>query len=59
MRTLQTVFERKRHLEKADLYEPPFSNLGSAVPTPLFKDDEVDDMIEMCTILEKEVFEKR
>ena len=59
MRTLQTVFERKRHIEKIDLYEPPFSNLGSTVPTPMFRDNEVDDMIQMCTILEKEVFEKR
>jgi len=59
MRTLQTFFERKQHIKKTDLYEPPFSNLGSTVPTPLFRDDEVDDMIQMCTILEKEVFEKR
>ena len=59
MRTLQTVFERKHHIEKIDLYENPFKNLGSTAPTPMFKDSEVDDMIHLCTFLEKEVFEKR
>ena len=59
MRILQTVFERKHHIEKINLFERPFSNLGSTVPTPMFKDSEVDDMIQLCTFLEKEVFEKR
>ena len=59
MRILQTVFERKHHIEKIDLYERPFSNLGSTAPTPMFMDSEVNDMIQLCTFLEKEVFEKR
>ena len=59
MRALQTVFERKHHVEKIDLYEPPFSNLGSTAPTPMFMEGEVDDMILLCSFLEKEVFEKR
>ena len=56
MRISQTVFERKHHIDKIDLYERPFTNLGSTAPTPMFKDSEVDDMIQLCTILEKEVF---
>ena len=59
MQILQTYFERKRHVEKSDLYEYPFANMGSAWPTPSFKEDDVENMLEMCTILEKEVFEKR
>lgn len=59
MQILQTYFERKRHVEKGDLYEFPFANMGSAWPTPSFKEDDVDNMLQMCTILEKEVFEKR
>ena len=59
MQILQTYFERKRHVEKGDLYEFPFANMGSAWPTPSFKEGDVDNMLQMCTILEKEVFEKR
>jgi type I restriction enzyme, R subunit len=59
IRALQTVFERKHHVEKIDLYEAPFTNLGSTVPTPMFMEGEVDDMIELCSFLEKEVIEKR
>ncbi len=59
LRALQTVFERKHHVEKIDLYEPPFTNLGSTAPTPMFMEGDVDDMILLCSFLEKEVFEKR
>ena len=59
LQILQTYFERKRHVEKGDLYDPPFTNMGTAWPTPNFKEDEVNNMILMCKVLEKEVFEKR
>ena len=53
MRVLQTVFERKRNIKKTDLYEPPFTNLGSTAPTPMFKDSEIDDMLQLCSDLKK------
>ena len=34
MQILQTYFERKRHVEKSDLYEFPFANMGSAWANP-------------------------
>ena len=55
LQTLQTVFERKHHIEKGDLYEYPFKNLGSSVPTPMFKEETVDDMMIMCKKLEEEL----
>jgi len=55
LQTLQTVFERKHHIEKGDLYEFPFSNLGSNYPTPMFKEEVIDEMMIMCKKLE-EVF---
>ena len=56
LRMLQTVFERKHHIEKNDLYELPFKNLGSNTPTPLFKETLVEEMIIMCSKLEKRLF---
>ena len=55
LRILQTVFERKKHIEKGDLYELPFKNLGNTAPTPMFKEETVDEMVNMCKKLE-EVF---
>ena len=54
LRMIQTVFERKHHIEKNDLYMPPFKNLAS--PTPLFKEETLDEMVSMCSKLEKKVF---
>jgi len=56
MRTIQTVFTKKRHIEFDDLYEPPFINFGSAAPIPLFNEDELKEVMRLCHNLEVEVF---
>lgn len=45
LRTVQTVFIQKRKLEEADLYEPPFSNLGMNTMEKLFTGDDVMEII--------------
>lgn len=47
LRTVQTVFMQKRKLEEADLYEAPFTNFGVNAVEKLFKDDEINEMMEM------------
>ena len=56
LRTLQTVFTSKEHIEMTDFYEPPFTNLGTNVPSPLFNKTELQDMLQFCEKIELEVF---
>lgn len=56
IRTLQTVFASKQHIGMRDFYEPPFINLGSNVPVPLFNKTELSDMLYFCDNLETELF---
>ena len=55
LRTLQTVFMKKKHIEFKDFFEPPFVNIPNA-PTPLFSDATLDELVTLCNKLEKEVF---
>lgn len=57
IRTLSTVFSSTKHVELSDLFNPPFTNIGS--PTSLFKQEELEEMVGLCKKLEVEVFEKR
>ena len=57
IRTLSTVFSSTKHVELDDFFNPPFTNIGA--PTNLFKKEELEEMVELCTKLEIEVFEKR
>lgn len=59
IRTLQTVFERKQHVEFQDFFESPFTNFGANAPIPLFDKEELEEMVAICKTLEKEVFAKR
>ena len=59
IRILQTVFERKKHIELQDLHQLPFTNLGSTIPEPMFKNEEIKNMVMMCKNIENEVFKKR
>jgi type I restriction enzyme R subunit len=56
LRTIQTVFTKKHHIEYSDLYEPPFTNFGPNAPVPLLQKDDVDEVLNMCRSLEVEVF---
>lgn len=56
LRTIQTVFTKKQHIEYADLFEPPFTNFGVNFPVPRFEETELQEVITMCNGLEKEVF---
>jgi type I restriction enzyme R subunit len=55
LRTIQTVFTKKRHIELSELYEPPFTNFGPKAPIPLFRKEELDEVLKMCKNLELEV----
>jgi len=53
LRTIQTVFTKKRHIEFSELYEPPFTNFGPKAPMPLFRKEELDEVLKMCKNLEE------
>jgi len=55
LRTIQTVFTKKRHIEYADLFEPPFTSFGPRAPVPLFEKEELIEVIDLCGNLELEV----
>jgi type I restriction enzyme R subunit len=57
LRTIQTVFAKKKHIGFSDLYEPPFTNFGPKAPLPLFGKDELEEVMKMCKNLEVEVFQ--
>jgi len=56
LRTIQTVFMKKHHIEYSDLFEPPFTNFGVNAPIPLFGDEDLKEVIQLCNNLEREVF---
>ncbi len=57
LRTLQTVFLRKKHIEYKDFFDLPFSNIANA-PLPLFEEDTLKELAGLCNRLEKELFAK-
>ena len=57
IRTIQTVFLAKKHIEFDDLWDPPFTNFGLNAATNLFSDEELVGFIRMCNDLEIELFE--
>jgi type I restriction enzyme R subunit len=56
LRTIQTVFTKKKHIEFSDFFEPPFTNFGPKAPVPLFQKEELEEVLKMCKELEVEVF---
>jgi type I restriction enzyme R subunit len=56
MRTIETVFSKKHHIEYGDLFEPPFTNFGPNAPVPLLQKDDLDEVLNICRGLETEVF---
>lgn len=55
IRTIQTVFTRKKHIEYAELFEAPFTNFGINAPMPMFTEPELKDFINICGGLETEI----
>jgi type I restriction enzyme R subunit len=58
LRTVQTVLTKRKHIEFSDLYEPPFTNFGPKAPLPLFRKEELDEVMKMCKSLEVEVLQR-
>ncbi len=56
LRTIQTVFSKKHHIEYDDLFDAPFTNFGVNFPVPAFGEDDLRDVINLCNSLEVEVF---
>jgi len=56
IRTIQTVFTRKKHIEYADLFDAPFTNFGINAPMPMFTEHELEDFINICGGLETEIY---
>lgn len=57
IRTLETVFMSKHHVEYKDFFEPPFTNFGVNAPMPLFKENELKEIVLICKNLETEFFQ--
>jgi type I restriction enzyme R subunit len=56
IRTVQTVFSKKKHIEYSELYDAPFTNFGINAPMPMFTENELYDFINICGTLEKEIY---
>ncbi len=48
LRAVQSVFLQKRHLETADLYEPPLDMFGADAVERWFTEKEVDEVVEFA-----------
>ena len=56
IRTIQTVFMRKKHIEMNDLWNPPFTNFGTTAPEPMFDKSDLVAFVDICRGLERELF---
>lgn len=59
IRTIQTVFAKRKHIEYDELFDAPFTNFGVNAPMPMFTENELSDFIKICTVLEKEIYSKK
>lgn len=55
LRAVQSVFLQKRHLEIADLYEPPLDLFGADAVECWFTEKEVEEVVEFVKTLKSEV----
>jgi len=51
LRAVQSVFLQKRHLETADLYEPPLDMFGADAVDRWFTEKEVEEVVEFANRL--------
>lgn len=47
IRTVQTVFTKKKHIEFPQLFDAPFTNFGVNAPMPMFTENELNDFIKI------------
>lgn len=55
IRTVQTVFSKRKHIEYMELFDAPFTNFGINAPMPMFTENELNDFINICGAIEKEI----
>lgn len=58
LRTIQTVFSKRKHIGYSDLYDPPFTSFGADAVLRLFRKEDVEEVLELCKNLEVEVFRR-
>jgi type I restriction enzyme, R subunit len=51
LRAVQSVFLQKRHLGRADLYDPPLTSFGEAAVERLFSENQISDVVEFAAKL--------
>lgn len=56
IRTLQTMFLRKKHIEFSNLWNAPFTNFGTNAPMPMFSKEDLNAFIRICNGVEKDLF---
>ncbi|WP_245618872.1 type I restriction-modification enzyme R subunit C-terminal domain-containing protein [Methanogenium cariaci] len=56
IRTIQTVFMRKKHIDMTDLWDAPFTNFGINAPLPMFDEGDLRAFIGICQGLEQELY---
>jgi len=56
IKTIQTYFARRKHVEIKDLWGAPFTNLGTNVPEPMFGEKDLKDFINICDAIEKDLY---
>ena len=56
LRTIQSIFISKKHIEYDDLFEPPFTNFGADAPIPMFEPEQLVNVIRMCDDLEYDLY---
>ena len=56
IRTIQTVFMRKKHIKMDDLWDAPFTNFGINAPLPMFDEGDLRAFIGICQGLERELY---
>jgi len=44
------------HIEYTELFDAPFTNFGINAPMPMFTENELNDFINICGVLEKEIY---
>lgn len=56
IRAIESVFSTKKHIEFAELFDPPFTNFGVNAPMPMFAENELNDFVHICDALERELY---
>ncbi len=58
LRAVQRVFLQKRHLETADLYEPPLDMFGADAVERWFTEKEVEEVVDFANKLSNQSYRR-